>query len=186
MGSRQELWVRALTDNFRLAFSTFWGHRLRSLLTLLGIVIGAATVVAMMALLEGLRNKVDEDLTGLGSNGFQIQKFPNGFGNFDFEKLSKRPNLTIEDRDDIERRLPNVIATTGEAWDFGIKVSTDRYETRPNIQIAGGTADFFVTNAMDVAFGRAFNVQEVADGERLVVLGSNVAEVLFPGVDPIG
>ncbi|HEY1417955.1 MAG TPA: ABC transporter permease, partial [Myxococcaceae bacterium] len=73
--------MRALSDNFRLAFSTFWGHRLRSLLTLLGIVIGAATVVAMMALLEGLRNKVDEDLTGLGSNGFQIQKFPNGFGN---------------------------------------------------------------------------------------------------------
>ena len=54
MAGRQELWVRALTDNFRLAFSTFWGHRLRSLLTLLGIVIGAATVVAMMALLEGL------------------------------------------------------------------------------------------------------------------------------------
>src|SRR5215472_17558252 len=74
--------VRAISDNFRLAFSTFWGHRLRSLLTLLGIVIGAATVVSMMALLEGLRNKVDEDLTGLGSNGFQIQKFPNGFGNF--------------------------------------------------------------------------------------------------------
>ena len=183
---RQALWVRALIDNFRLAFSTFWGHRLRSLLTLLGIVIGAATVVSMMALLEGLRNKVDEDLTGLGSNGFQIQKFHTGFGNFDFERLSKRPNLTSEDRDDIERRLPDVIATTGEAWDFGVKVSTDRYETRPNIQIAGGTSDFFLTNAMDIASGRSFNVKEVADGERLVVLGSNVAEVLFPQVDPIG
>jgi putative ABC transport system permease protein len=186
MAERLERWVRALTDNFRLAFSTFWGHRLRSLLTLLGIVIGAATVVSMMALLEGLRTKVDEDLTGLGSNGFQIQKFPNGFGNFDFDRLSKRPNLTIEDRDDIERRLPSVIATTGEAWDFGVKISTDRYETRPNIQIAGGTADFFLTNAMDIAFGRSFNVGEVADGERLVVLGSNVADVLFPQVDPIG
>ncbi len=186
MAGRQELWVRAVTDNFRLAFSTFWGHRLRSMLTLLGIVIGAATVVSMMALLEGLRNKVDEDLTGLGSNGFQIQKFPNGFGNFDFDRLSKRPNLTIEDRDDIERRLPDIIAATGEAWDFGVKISTDRYETRPNIQVAGGTADFFLTNAMDIASGRAFNVQEVADGERLAVLGSNVADVLFPGVDPIG
>jgi putative ABC transport system permease protein len=119
MAGRQELWMRALTDNFRLAVSTFWGHRLRSLLTLLGIVIGAATVVAMMALLEGLRNKVDEDLTGLGSNGFQIQKFPNGFGNFDFDRLSKRPNLTIEDRDDIERRLPDVIATTARPGTSG-------------------------------------------------------------------
>jgi putative ABC transport system permease protein len=178
--------VRAISDNFRLAFSTFWGHRLRSLLTLLGIVIGAATVVSMMALLEGLRKKVDDDLTGLGANGFQIQKFPNGFGNFDFEKLSKRPNLTIDDRDDIERRLPNVIAVTGEAWDFGVKVSTDRYETRPTNQVAGGTADFFATNAMDIASGRSFNVSEVADGERLIVLGSNVADVLFPQGDPLG
>ena len=87
MTGRHERWVRALTDNFRLAFSTFWGHRLRAILTLLGIVIGAATVVSMMALLEGLRAKVDEDLTGLGSNGFQIQKLPNGFGNFDFDRL---------------------------------------------------------------------------------------------------
>src|SRR5215813_10788158 len=139
--------VRAISDNFRLAFSTFWGHRLRSLLTLLGIVIGAATVVSMMALLEGLRRKVDDDLTGLGSNGFQAQKFPNGFGNFDFEKLSKRPNLTIEDRDDIERRLPDVVAVTGEGWDFGVKISNDRFETRPSVVVAGGTADFFLTNA---------------------------------------
>jgi len=186
LGSVLQSSVRAISDNFRLAFSTFWGHRLRSLLTLLGIVIGAATVVSMMALLEGLRKKVDDDLTGLGSNGFQIQKFPNGFGNFDFEKLSKRPNLTIEDRDDIERRLPDVVAVTGEAWDFGVKISTDRYETRPNIQVAGGTADFFATNAMDIAMGRSFNVGEVADGERLAVLGSNVADVLFPQSDPLG
>src|SRR5262249_31973076 len=146
LAGRRGLWGRARTANFRLAISSFWGRRRRSLLPLLGIVIGAATVVAMMALLEGLRNKVDEDLTGLGSNGFQIQKFPMGFGNLDFDRLSKRPNLTIEDRDDIERRLPDVIATTGEAWDFGIKVSTDRYETRPNVQIAGGPPEVFLTN----------------------------------------
>jgi putative ABC transport system permease protein len=178
--------MQAISDNFRLAFSTFWGHRLRSLLTLLGIVIGAATVVSMMALLEGLRRKVDDDLTGLGSNGFQAQKFPNGFGNFDFERLSRRPNLTIEDRDDIERRIPDVIAVTGEGWDFGVKVSNDRFETRPSVQVAGGTADFFLTNAMDISAGRAFNLGEVADGERVIVLGSDVAEVLFPNSDPIG
>ena len=185
-GSVLESAVRAISDNFRLAFATFWGHRLRSMLTLLGIVIGAATVVSMMALLEGLRAKVDDDLTGLGSNGFQAQKFPNGFGNFDFERLSKRPNLTIEDRDDIERRVPDVVAVTGEGWDFGIKVSNDRYETRPSVQVAGGTADFFLTNAMDISAGRAFNLSEVADGERVIVLGSDVADVLFPNSEPLG
>ena len=112
----------AIVDNFRLALSTFWGHRLRSLLTLLGIVIGAATVVSMMALLEGLRLKVNDDLSGLGSNGFQIQKFPNGFGNIDFERLSKRPNLTVEDREDILRHAPDVVAVTGSGT--GTSMST--------------------------------------------------------------
>lgn len=176
----------AIVDNFRLALSTFWGHRLRSLLTLLGIVIGAATVVSMMALLEGLRLKVNDDLSGLGSNGFQIQKFPNGFGNLDLERLSKRPNLTVEDREDILRHAPDVVAVTGEGWDFGAKISNDRYETRPNVVVAGGTGDFFVTNALDVAIGRAFGEKEVDDGQRLMVLGADVADVLFPGIDPLG
>ena len=178
--------VDAIVDNFRLALSTFWGHRLRSLLTLLGIVIGAATVVSMMALLEGFRLKVNDDLSGLGSNGFQIQKFPSGFGNFDFEKLSKRPNLTVEDREDIQRHAPDVVAVTGEGWDFGAKVSNDRYETRPNVVVAGGTGDFFITNAQDIAQGRAFSEAEVSDGQRLIVLGADVADVLFPGIDPLG
>jgi MacB-like protein len=178
--------VDAIVDNFRLALSTFWGHRLRSLLTLLGIVIGAATVVSMMALLEGLRLKVNDDLTGLGSNGFQIQKFPNGFGNIDFEKLSKRPNLTVEDREDIQRRAPDVVAVTGEGWEFGAKISNDRYETRPNVVVAGGTGDVFTTNAQEIAQGRAFSEAEVSDGQRLIVLGADVSDVLFPGINPLG
>ena len=88
MTGRQELWVRALTDNFRLALSTFWGHRLRSLLTLLGIVIGAATVVSMMSLLEGLRNKVDEDLTGLGLGRRHFVESQN-FGTTEFSYLDR-------------------------------------------------------------------------------------------------
>src|SRR5271169_1810170 len=85
--SRSSRGGRVFADNFRLALRTFWGHRLRSTLTLLGIVIGVATVVSMMALLEGLKRKVNADLGALGANGFQLQKWPNGFGNFDQEKI---------------------------------------------------------------------------------------------------
>src|SRR5271168_3016153 len=84
--------ARSFGDNFRLALRTFWGHRLRSVLTLLGIVIGVATVVSMMALLQGLRTKVDRDLSGLGANGFQLQKWPMGFGQVDWDKIERRPN----------------------------------------------------------------------------------------------
>ncbi len=98
--------MTAILDSFRLAFGTFFGNPLRSLLTLLGIVIGVATVIAMMALIEGLRMKVTEDLSQLGADSFQIQKMPQGFGRIDWAKLSKRPNFTLADREAIVDVVP--------------------------------------------------------------------------------
>ena len=70
--------IRAFLDNIRLAMGTFFAHPLRTLLTLLGIVIGVATVMVMMALLEGLRVKVNKDLGQLGANVFRVDKWPQG------------------------------------------------------------------------------------------------------------
>src|SRR5256885_6772715 len=85
----------ARIDDFRLALASLQGHKLRSGLTLLGIVIGVFTVVSMMALLHGLQNSIDKQMGGLGADVFQIQKFPN----FNFGALSpeilRRKNLTV-------------------------------------------------------------------------------------------
>src|SRR5271170_4074422 len=125
--------ARSFGDNFRLAFGTFWGHRLRSTLTLLGIVIGVATAVSMMALFEGLQRKVDADLAGLGANGFQLQKWPQGFGNFDSDKIERRPNISFEDFLAIQKHVPDVAKVTAEAWGGGKKLSTALRETQPNV-----------------------------------------------------
>ena len=69
----------ALWDNARLAVGTLAANPLRSLLTLLGVVIGVTTVVTMMALIEGLRTKVTSDLSNLGANVFTVSKWPGGF-----------------------------------------------------------------------------------------------------------
>ncbi|MBM4320465.1 MAG: ABC transporter permease, partial [Deltaproteobacteria bacterium] len=90
--------MRALLDSLRLALGTFRANLLRSLLTLLGIVIGVATVVSMMALIEGLRLKVTRDLSVLGANVFQVTKWPVGFGRHDWQKYARRANLTDDDR----------------------------------------------------------------------------------------
>ena len=71
--------IRAFFDNLGLAFGTFVAHPLRTLLTLLGIVIGVSTVMTMMALLEGLRVKVNKDFSQLGANVFRVDKWPQGF-----------------------------------------------------------------------------------------------------------
>ena len=178
--------VRVIADNFRLALRTFWGHRLRSALTLLGIVIGVATVVATMALLEGFQRKVTADLAGLGANGFQLQKWPNGFGNFDWDKINRRPNISFADFEAIQKHVPDVAKVTAEAWDGGKKISTAARETRANVQMAGGTFYFFDTNAMEVARGRVFSESEIQNEAQVMVVGPDLADSLFPDTDAVG
>ncbi|XXF78259.1 ABC transporter permease [Myxococcaceae bacterium GXIMD 01537] len=175
----------AVWDNFRLAFGTFWGNPLRSFLTLVGIVIGVATVVSMMALIEGLRIKVSTDLSDLGVNCFQLQKMPRGFGRIDWEKLSKRPHLTHEDLAAI-RTQPSILMAAGEQSEGGQRLSTSERETSNNVNVWAGTPEYFHTNAISVEWGRAFTDTEYMEARQVVVVGQDVADKLFPGVEPLG
>jgi putative ABC transport system permease protein len=140
----------------------------------------------MMALLEGLQRKVTQDLAGLGANGFQLQKWPNGFGNFDFDKINRRPNISFADFEAIEKHVPEVARVTAEGWDGGKKLSTATRETRPSVQMAGGSFHFFETNAMEVSKGRTFSQAEIQSGSQVMVIGPDIADVLFPDLDPLG
>src|SRR5580700_814554 len=126
--------MRGFLDNLRLAFGTFVSNPLRSMLTLLGIVIGVATVVSMMALIEGLRLKVDHDLSQLGANVFQATKWPVGFGRQDWQKFAKRPDLTFADKEAIASTCPSVQAVSAEDDQGSQKVTTSARETRPNVR----------------------------------------------------
>lgn len=178
--------MTSVIDTLRLAFSTFVQNPLRSFLTLLGIVIGVATVISMMAMIEGLRIKMNNDLSELGANAFQVQKMPHGFGDFDFDKLSKRPNFSVADRQAIAQGCPSVLVAAAEASEQGQKLSTGARETHGNVQVWSGTPEYFDTNAVTLAKGRTFNQREYEDGRRVVVLGQDVVDVLFPGSNPLG
>src|SRR5512140_1801566 len=123
--------MRAFLDNLRLAFGTFLGNPLRSLLTLLGIVIGVTTVITMMALIEGLRIKVNRDLSQLGANTFEVTKWPSGFGRFNWQKYAKRPDFVLDDARAIQESCPSVGAVGRADDEGGQKVATSSTETRP-------------------------------------------------------
>ncbi|MCP3164181.1 ABC transporter permease [Myxococcus qinghaiensis] len=179
--------MRAFLDNLRLALGTFLGNPLRSLLTLLGIVIGVATVITMMGLIEGLRTKVNKDLGRLGAHTFQLTKWPSGgFGRFNWAKFAKRPDIDMEDVHAIEMFCPSVgmVAPSDDAG--GQKISTASAETRPSVRIIGATTAYPLTSGVSVQSGRFFNDVEALDGRGVVLLGVDVADSLFPGIDPVG
>ncbi|ADO72405.1 ABC transporter permease [Stigmatella aurantiaca] len=178
--------MRAFLDNLRLAFGTFLGNPLRSLLTLLGIVIGVTTVITMMALIEGLRIKVNKDLSQLGANTFMATKWPMGFGRFNWQMYAKRPSFTLEDARAIEQSCPSVKSVAASDDEGGQKIVTATQETRPSVRVFGATPEYLETSGITVASGRFFGESEAVDGRHVAVVGLDVADALLPGQNPIG
>jgi putative ABC transport system permease protein len=172
-------------DDLRLALDSLASHKLRSGLTLLGIVIGVFTVVAMMALLNGLRKSIDKQLGELGANVFQIQRFPAvQFGEFSPE-IRARTKLTLTHMRQLRDLLPQAKQVGGQMWEWG-KTASANGNTAQGVQVAGGTPEFFTLTNLSIASGRAYTEAEVSDGVRVAVIGAAVIDSLFPGQDPIG
>src|SRR5438045_5772814 len=172
-------------DDLRLALDSLVSHKLRSGLTLLGIVIGVFTVVAMMGLLNGLRKSIDKQLGELGANVFQIQRFPAvQFGNFSPE-IQARKKLTLSHMRQLKELLPQAKQVGGQMWEYG-KTATANGNTDLGVQVAGGTPEFFTLTNLSIASGHGYTEAEVIAATRVAVIGANVIDSLFPGQDPIG
>jgi len=178
----------ALWDNARLALGTLAANPLRSLLTLLGVVIGVTTVVTMMALVEGLRTKVTSDLSNLGANVFTISKWPAGINlqRIDWRRYQRRPNFGVEDLKAVREGCPSVTTASAMTWLGPNKISSAQAETQPNVIVQGATAEWIDTSGRAVSSGRFFSANEVEEARPVVVVGLEVADRLFPDQDPIG
>jgi putative ABC transport system permease protein len=170
-----------------MALSTLRANPLRSLLTLLGIVIGASTVVAMMGLTEGFRLKVTTDLAMLGAASFQAQKWPPiTFGDGNRQKYNRRKDLTRE-QGEAMRGLPHVAHVSIEAYPGGPeRVWTKDRATRPNVTVGGVVPDYEYANAVTVGQGRFISDVDLSLGRRVAFVGSDVADLLFPGEPALG
>src|SRR6267142_4547629 len=142
-------------DDLRLALDSLASHKLRSGLTLLGIVIGVFTVVAMMALLNGLRKSIDKQLGELGANVFQIQRFPAvQFGEFSPE-IRARKKFTLMHMRQLKEMLPQAKDVGSQMWEWGKTASADG-NTAQGVQVAGGTTEFFTLTNLAIASGRGY------------------------------
>ncbi len=177
-----------LLDNVSMALGTLRANPLRSLLTLLGIVIGAGTVVAMMSLTEGLRLKVTTDFAMLGPGTFQVQKWPapGSFGHRDWRKYEQRRPITRDQGEGL-RGLPHIRLVSIEEYPNRPEVvATRERATKQTVDVGGVLPDYMEANSVSIAQGRFITDTAVALGRRVAVLGADVADLLFPGRSPLG
>lgn len=179
--------INSFVDTLLAALRTLRANKLRSALTLLGIVIGVVAVVAMAATIEGLRRKISLDLAQLGSGVFQVQKQPNGgFNDNDRAKYEKRKDFTLRDVDLLESQCESCLQVGGETWEFGRDASTVSHPTQVMNATAGATAAFFDNNGYALATGRLFTESEARSGMGVVVIGADIVDTLFANEAPIG
>ncbi len=169
-----------LLDNLAMALGTLRSNPLRSALTLLGIVIGSMTVVAMMSLTEGLRLKVKDDLALLGSDSFAVSKWPApSFGDHDWAKYERRKPLTREQGEAL-RALPHVSGVSiEESYPRPFAVSTAQRSTKPVIDVVGAVPDIERSRSVSLAAGRMLTEADVQLSRKVAVIGADVADLLF-------
>lgn len=172
-----------------MALSAIRVHKLRSILTLLGIIVGVFSIIAVMTAMGVLRNSIESGLTQLGAHTFQIQKYPSfSTGPRDLSKFRNRKDIKFGQGLAVKERATLARAVGLEAWQFGNKTvkSLTGEQTNPNVFLAGEDLEGFVTNNWDIGDGRLFTEDELASVRNVIILGMDVVKKVFPKSDPIG
>jgi len=174
-----------LVESARLAVESIWANRLRSFLTLLGVIIGIASIIATAAVIQGLNTYVSDKLSNLGKGVFTVQRLGLITNRQDFlDAVRKNRRLTPEDARAIAERCPSAATV---AWEVHARQDLKRgQEELRDVDIGGITPAILEIEPYDVADGRILAEHEDDGGAPVAFLGHDVAERLFPGVDPIG
>lgn len=177
-----------LHESFRMGMSAIAAHKLRSSLTLLGVLIGVFSIIVVMTAMRVLEHDVETHLSQMGSQTFMIRKAPLIF--FDnpegFQKYLRRKNITMTQVERLKNsaELPASIGVETSFWRGQLK--TRDGETPPNVVLYGETPGSFPARNWTARDGRILMDVDVASTRDVCVLGSKLAESLFPHTPPLG
>jgi putative ABC transport system permease protein len=174
-------------EGFRLAISTIKAHKLRSFLTTLGIIIGVMAVIGMMSIIGALEQYMRETLSVLGGSSFTVQKYPAvQMGKLD-EKYHNRDDITFEQLEKMKRYDFQAIDKLSPVEiEFSGRIKYRDESTKPTIQTWCADPNWLETQNRHIKDGRFFTEYDMEHRRHVMVLGIDVAEELFPYLDPIG
>ncbi len=189
MNRLMETFRRGFAENVLFGVSAMREHKLRSGLTILGIVVGVATVIAMVAIVTGFNNNVIGNFQAFGANRIEFLKFKPRFGGpgAQTEEERRRRNLTMDDVLAIRKACPECAAVSALVGYFDAEIHVKNGNLEANNPYVLGADEYYPTaTAYAIATGRFFTVAEVEHGALQVVLGADVREAIFPSEYPIG
>jgi len=176
-------------ETLKLALAAIWAHKLRSVLTLLGMIVGVTAFVVVVSLIEGFKRYVDEKIAGIGAKSFTVQRFNplEDFKDTDTIAAAQRRNkeLTLEDYDYLKARatLVDKIGARARGTPSEVKRGDQVLE---DVFVSGATANCVDIENRDVAEGRFIAEPENENAARVAYVGADIASKLFPAGNSVG
>ena len=173
-------------DTLVMSLQAIRSNKLRSGLTLFGVILGVASIIAVMTAISVVQRTMENEMTILGAQTFQVQKWPSGPSSDEQRRLAMSwPPVTIDEADAIREQVSSVDIVGPELWNFQLKAEY-RGEMVENAIVVGGTPEYAPNNTHFVAYGRNVSRMDVRSARKVAVIGHALAERLYPFVDPIG
>jgi putative ABC transport system permease protein len=175
-------------ETLKLALSAIMAHKLRSALTLLGMIIGVTAVVVIVSLIQGFNKYVDEKIANIGSKTYRIQRFNfEDFKDTDTIAAAQRRNkeLTLEDYDFLKSRLTLTDKFGAATWPSRAQVKRGD-DVLDDVQVNGAMPIIADIEQVDVAEGRYFSDAENESGANVAFIGADIENKLFPRGSAVG
>jgi len=173
----------ALPETLRIALDTLRAHKLRTFLTLLGVILAVATLVAVMSILNGLNRYVADKVANLGANAFVIDRVGIVTNAQEWNTARKRPPLQMADFEGVRDGMKLAQEVAGEQDTAAdVRYSNDLKE---DVIIIGATPAFAGIRDIDVTAGRLFSQADEDHRSNVCIIGNDLVTKFFPGADPI-
>jgi putative ABC transport system permease protein len=174
--------MRRLAATMKIALRALRRNKLRTLLTMLGMIIGVGAVIAMVGIGNGAKSQIESQIASLGQNVILIFSGSMTRGGV-HTGWGSSGTLTLEDAEAIEREIPGVTVVSPEVRSTTqIAAGNQNWAT----QILGESAEYLTLRQWPLITGAMFTEQDVRSANKVAIIGQTIADQLFPGEDPIG
>ena len=179
------LYLRLLKESFAFAMNALRNNKLRTMLSLLGVTIGIFSIIAVLAAVDSLDQKIQSDLSTLDKNTIYLTS--QSFGPTDVPRWKREqfPNVTFEEYQYMKTAMKDVENSCFQYFTVSQNIT---YESRTSeaVNMVAVTAEFVDIQRLEFSEGRFFNESESYSGKQVVVLGYDIAQNLFDDFNPIG
>src|SRR5687768_13500908 len=181
-------WAGEVKESFLMGMSAVGAHKLRSALTLLGVMIGVFSIIIVMTTMRAMQRQIEEDIAQLGGQTFQIDKWPGVYfgGDEGYERYWRRKNITLAQGRQLQAKatLPSQIGM--ESWLWRGEMVSEFEKTPPDVPLFGETPGSFPAKNWNVVEGRGLLESDLESARDISILGHGVARTLFPSGSSLG